>query len=128
MHKVVVNRAQALVSVTASGFVDAAGLAAAAAALHAGIRSLGDRAGKHVTLYDLSELKVASAAVLDRFAAYWSNPEVALGRRIALVSASPLVTQQLERVSKGRDTLRVFADRREALAWLLADTQRLSAA
>ena len=125
MHKVVVNRAQALVGVTASGFVDDAGLAAAAADLHAAIRSLGDRAGRHVTLYDLTGLKVASPATLARFAAYWSNPQVALGRRVALVSTSPLVLQQMARVQAVRDSIRVFADRREALGWLIADMARL---
>ena len=127
MHKVVVNRAQSLVSVTASGFVDEAGLLAAAADLHRAIRGLGDRAGRHVTLYDLTELKVASPGVLERFAAYWSDPQVALARRVALVTSSPLVAQQMGRVSKVRDTLRVFAERREALAWLLAGVERAAA-
>jgi hypothetical protein len=127
MHKVIVNRAQALISVTASGFFDAAGLATAAADLHAAVRSLGARAGRHVTLYDLSGLKVAAPGTLDRFAAYWSKPEVELARRVALVTASPMVRLQMDRVSRVRDTLRVFDDRRDALGWLLADTERLAA-
>lgn len=122
MHKVVVNRAQALVSVTAEGFVDDAELAQAAADLHRAIRSLGDQVGRHVTLYDLSGLKVASPATLQRFASYWTDPAVAplLARRVALVSGSPMVTLQLARVEKVRDTIRVFEDRRTAMAWLLA--------
>ncbi|WP_174279584.1 hypothetical protein [Sphingomonas bacterium] len=127
MHKVVVSRAQALVSITASGFVDVAGLEAAATDLHAAIRSLEEQAGTHVTLYDLTEVKVFSPVVLELFAAYWNNPAVPFGRRIAVVSISPLVSQQMARVQAGRDTIRVFADRREALGWLLAaDTERPS--
>ena len=127
MHKVVVDRSHAVVSVTAQGFFTERDLAAAAADLHAAIRSLGSRAGQHVTLFDLTSLHVAPPALIDQFARFHTDPAIAplWARRVALVSRSALVTQQLERVSRAREGMRVFADRREALAWLLADQNRL---
>ena len=127
MHKVVVDRSHAVVSFIAEGYFGEADLPAAAADLHAAIRSLGPRMGKHVTMYDMTALKVVPPAVLEAFARYFTDPQVAplWARRVALVSTSPMVTLQMERVRKVRDTLRVFGDRREAMAWLLADQDRL---
>lgn len=130
MHKVVVDRSHAVVSMVAEGYFGAAELQAAAVDLHAAIRSLGDRVARHVTLYDLTAMNVAPPAVLDAFAAFFTNPAIAplWARRVALVTRSPLVTLQMERVRQVRDTLRIFADRRAAMAWLLADEDRQTAA
>ncbi|WP_425230303.1 hypothetical protein [Sphingomonas sp.] len=127
MHKVVVDRTHALVCMTADGFFGEADVEAAAADLHAAIRSLGDRAGRHVTLYDLAALKVAPTAVLAKFAHYFSDPSFAplWACRVALVSTSPLVQLQMERVCAAKPNIRGFTGRREAIAWLLADHARV---
>ncbi len=127
MHKVVVERSHGVVSLIAEGYFDETGLTAAAADLHRAIRSLGARAGRHVTMYDLTALNVVTPAVLDAFARYFSDPRIAplWARRVALVTRSLLVTQQMERVRQVKDTLRIFNDRRAAMAWLLADQERL---
>ncbi len=129
MHKVVVDRSHAVVSMIAEGFFGAADLQAAAVDLHAAIRSLGRRAGQHVTLYDLTALSVVPPDVLDAFARYFTDPAIAplWARKVALVSRSPLVTLQMERVSRARDTLRLFGDRRSAMAWLLVKDAMLPA-
>lgn len=127
MHKVVVDRSHLVVSVTVAGYLDDAAVQAAAVDLHAAIRSLGAKAGRHVTLYDMTGLQAVSPTTLARFAGYFVDPKIASlwARRVAMVSVSPLVTLQMERVSRVRDTLRVFSNRREAMAWLLADEDRL---
>lgn len=129
MHRVTVDRVQAMVCMTAAGFFDEAGLLAAAADLHAAIRSLGTRAGRHVTLYDLSALQVVPPPIVDRFTRYFTDAymQPLWARRVALVSGSPLVALQIERVRRVSDTMRVFDNRREAVVWLLADRERLVA-
>lgn len=130
MHRVTVDRVQAMVCMTAGGFFDEADLLAAATDLHAAIRSLGARAGKHVTLYDLTALQVVPPPIVDRFAAYFTEAymQPLWARRVALVAGSPLVLLQMERVAKVSGTIRVFGDRRTAVTWLLADRERLRAA
>lgn len=127
MHKVVVDRSHAVVSLTAHGYFGEAALRAAATDLHRAIRSLGDYAGKHVTLYDMLGLTVVPPAVLDGFARYFTDPAMAAlwARRVAMVTRSPLVSLQMERVASLRPTMRLFADRPRAMAWLLADQARL---
>ena len=127
MHKVVVDRSHAVVCVVAQGCFTEADLAAAARDQHAAIRSLGARAGQHVTLFDLSGLKVSPPALIHQFARYHTDPQFApiWARRVALVTRSALVAQQMERVCRARTAMKVFADRREAMAWLIADQERL---
>ena len=130
MHRVTVDRVQAIVSMTAGGFFGEADLLAAAADLHVAIRSLGDRAGRHVTLYDLTALKVVPPPIIDQFARYFTDSymQPLWARRVALVSGSALVSLQMDRVRRVAETIRVFDNRREAVAWLLADRERLRAA
>ncbi|KQT32417.1 hypothetical protein ASG29_11560 [Sphingomonas sp. Leaf412] len=121
MYKVVVDRSHAMVNVVAEGFVTEAEIGEAAGALHGAIRSLGERAGSHVTLYDFARLDIASPKVLARFATYFTDPiySAIWARRVALVTGSPLVHLQMARVRSDRVNLRVFDDRRAAIAWLL---------
>ncbi|KQN25103.1 hypothetical protein ASE86_02250 [Sphingomonas sp. Leaf33] len=130
MIKVVVDRSHALVNLTADGFVTDADIATGAAQLHAAIRSLGDRMGRHVTLYDLTGLRVASPAILDTFAVFFTDPayRAIWARRVAFVTASPLVTLQMERIRRDRPDMQVFAERAPAIAWLFAVPERGQAA
>ena len=130
MHKVVVDRSHALVSLTATGFFSTADLADAAATLHATIRSLGPAMGSHVTLYDLTGLEIVAQPVLAAFALYVTDRRYAeiWARRVALVTRSAAVGLQMGRVSADRDDLKVFGDRGAAIAWLLAARHRVPAA
>lgn len=129
MYKVVVDRSHAMVNMEADGFIAASDLEAAAKALHAAIRSLGDRVGRHVTLYDLTGLQVAAPKVLETFGGYFTRPEYRdiWARRVALVTRSPMVTRQMARLTQGRTDMRIFEERRVAVAWLLSAPERLAA-
>lgn len=124
MHRISVDRAHAMVCMTASGYFSVEATEAAAADLHSAIRSLGSRAGEHVTLYDYTDVAVVSPAVLERFAQYFTAPEMRplLARKVAFVSGSTLLTMQIQRIQ--RDNMRLFATRGEAAAWLLAGQER----
>ncbi len=126
MIKVLVDRSHALVNLTVDGFVTSADIAAGAQSLHAAIRSLGDRMGRHVTMYDLTRLQVASGSVLDDFAVFFTEPafRAIWARRVAFVTTSPLVTRQMERIRRDRADMRIFDQRTAAIAWLLATPDR----
>lgn len=121
MYRVTVDPDRTLVRVSASGFFTMEMLEAAAGELHAAIRSLGTRAGSHVSLYDYRGLKVAPQAVVDRFRRYFADEAIRplWARRAAFVADSALLTMQLHRVQ--RANMRVFADPASAEAWLFAD-------
>lgn len=122
MHLVSVNRGQRLVSMTISGFVHPAEVAAAATDLHAAIRRLGGEQGTHVTLYDLSNVDIAGAETIAQFRNYFVEPRFASiwARKVALVTQSALFALQLKRVRQERTNIRTFASRSGALTWLLA--------
>ena len=122
MFKVVVDRSHAMVNLTAEGFITVEELERAAAALHDSIRSLGDRAGRHLTLYDLTRLNVVAGPVLAKFGSYFTDPvyRAIWARRVALVTASPMVARQMARLRGERSDMRIFDDRTAAMAWLLA--------
>ena len=124
MHKVTGDRAHAMVCMTASGFFTMEETERAAADLHAAIRSLGPRAGYHVTLYDYSDVQVVPGPVLERFSRYFTDPAMKplQAKRVAFVTRSALLRLQLQ--LSQRDHMRVFADRKEATAWLLAAQER----
>ncbi|HTI31382.1 MAG TPA: hypothetical protein VL405_04555 [Sphingomonas sp.] len=130
MYKIVVDRSHALVSLTAAGLITDEELAAAAGELHKRIRSLGTRAGQHVTLYDLSELQVVSSSVLEGFGRYFTDPAYRpiWARRAALVTRSPMVTFQMGAVRGETVALNVFNDRAQAIGWLLATDEPNAAA
>ena len=124
MHRIAIDRNQAMVSLVLAGFFSLDDVTSAAADLHAAIRSLGSRMGMHVTLYDMSDLQVAAAPVLERFGRYFSDPAMKplWARRVAIVSNSALVQMQMQRIC--RDNMRVFAMRTDAVTWLLEDQGR----
>ncbi|MBN2970530.1 hypothetical protein JW805_00685 [Roseomonas aeriglobus] len=126
MIKVVVDRSHAMVSLTAAGFISEADVAAAAVELHAGIRSLGDRAGQHVTLYDLTGVNVATGAVLEAFSVFFTDTRYRSiwAKRVAFVTRSSLVARQMNRMRAERPDMQVFEDRGRAVAWLLAAADR----
>ncbi len=121
MIKVVVDRPRAMVALTAEGYVAQADVMTAAGQLHAAIRSLGERAGKHLTLYDLSDAKVAAGPALEAFAAFFTDPRYRpiWARRVAFVTTSTLLTRQMARIRLDRPDMEVFDTRAKAIAWLL---------
>ncbi len=125
MHKVTVDKSHTMVCMTASGYMSMEQVRDAAADLHAAIRSLGPHAGNHLTLYDFSEVMVVTGPVLERLARYFTDDDMQTlqARRVAFVCKSALLTLQLKRIQ--HDHMRIFVDRKEATAWLLADQDRV---
>lgn len=122
MHVVSTNLGQRLLSVTASGFLVADEVAAAARDVHAAIARMGGDAKDHVTLYDLTAVDVQSADVVALFRDFMANPayQGLLGRKIAFVSGSALLTMQLKRVQQDLPGIALFSDRTAAINYLLA--------
>lgn len=116
-----------MVSVVCDGFLSVADVDRCASDLHAAIRSLGHWAGRHVTLYDLRAAQVVAADALERVSQYFLDPVYAdiQAKRVAFVTSSPLFGRQMSRIAAIRDHLRAFNDRDAAIAWLLADHDRL---
>lgn len=125
MHVVAVDRRNAIVSMRLWGFFSLEDAEKAAADLHDAIRSLGPRAGKHVTLYDLTETQVASTELVEHFGRYFTDPAFASiwARKVAFVTESALATLQLRRVQNDRTDIRIFAERQAAMSWLLDEEE-----
>lgn len=122
MHVVSVDRAQRMLDLRVEGFLTVDEVASSARDVHEAIARLGGDPKDHVTLYDLSAASVASADVIASFRDFMANPvyQPVLGRRIAFVSGSALVTMQLKRVGKDKSEISIFPDRASAVDWLLA--------
>lgn len=97
-------------------------MAAIAREIHNAIALLGGDSSDHVTLYDLSAVSVASADVIALFRDFVTNEmhRSMLGRKMAFVSASALVTMQLRRVGQDMPQISIFAGQPMAMEWLLA--------
>ena len=122
MRFVTVDRVRRTLTVTTSGFVPADEVAAIAREVHEAIALLGGRSDDHVTLYDLSAVSVAAAEVVALFREYVANEafQTLLGRRMAFVSTSALLTMQLRRVARDMPQIQIFSDRAAAMEWLLS--------
>lgn len=77
----------------------------------------GCRIGAQVTLLDMIDFPVQQQASLAALGAMASDASIA-SRRIAIVTLSPMVRQQVRRIAPG---YAIFGDRVTALAWLLDD-------
>jgi hypothetical protein len=113
-----VNPARDLVAIRMSGFFAAADIErflAARAAAHARLRC---GPNQHVTLNDLTAMKVQSQEAVAAFAAMLSAPAYR-SRRLAFVVSRTLARTQLLRALNGRDA-RCFEDSAAAEAWLFA--------
>ncbi len=73
---------------------------------------------QHLTLNDVSEMKIQSQEIVSAFQAMLSAPEQR-SRRLAFIARSTLARGQLMRAAAGRD-VRCFDDVASAQAWLLA--------
>ena len=122
-HRVEVDRARKLITLTLSGVVSPEDAAWVGEEVRAAVRSLGKAAGDHVTLYDFSKVPVAPVATVEQLRATLVNPEVRhlLARKLAIVTGTALGRMQAARIQEVRPAaIALFADRKAALAWLLA--------
>lgn len=106
-----------LVRIRMAGFftlADIEDFLVARAEAHAALRC---GANHHVTLNDVSEMKIQSQEIVAAFQAMLSAPDHR-SRRLAFVARSTLARGQLLRAAAGRD-VRCFDDVDSAEAWLL---------
>jgi hypothetical protein len=122
MHNVSVDRIHQLVTVRLSGFFQPEDLPAVAKDVHDAIRGLGERAGQHLTLYDVSEAQISPAATMDMLRKIFANPATRelWARKVAFVTPSALARMQAQRLREARPDIGIFENRTGALAWLLA--------
>lgn len=121
-HVVSISRCNGIVNLRLQGWFDRADADRAAADLHTAIRLLGRGPRGHCTLYDMRGLAVASSDTLAYFQTFFVDPRYASiwVRKVALVSGSALLRLQLQRIQAIRNSIAVFEDRGDAVAWLLA--------
>ena len=121
-HSVEVDPARKLVVLTMSGVISPEDGAWMGEEVRAAVRSLGDAAGQHVTLYDFAEVPVVPQATLEQLRETFRNEAIKhlWARKLAIVTTTALGRMQAMRVKEVRPDLELFADREAALAWLLA--------
>lgn len=122
-YEVRVDRERLLVDVTMSGFFTAEDIGWAGEQVRAAVQSLGAAAGRHVTLYDVSGMKVMDAEGLASLQRAILNPAVRpiWARRIAYVAVEALQRMQVRRMMALREGTALFSDRQAALDWLLRE-------
>jgi hypothetical protein len=121
-HSVTVDPGRLLVDVRLRGLVSPEDASWIAEDVRAAVRSLGDKVGQHVTLYDASQVPVVPPATIEMIQATWSNPAVRAlwARKVAYVASSALGRMQVQRLREARADIAIFDDRETALEWLLA--------
>lgn len=130
MYTIHIDRARLLVDMRLSGFFTQQIAIDATAALRAAVRSLGADTGRHVTLYDATDLKVSPAETVEYIKNSYTDPSIRSlwARRVAYCAPSTLARMQMTRLRGGRPDIAVFASRAEALDWLLSDAPDTRAA
>ncbi len=128
MYSIHIDRTRLLVDMRLSGFFTKEIAAEATTALRTAVRSLGADTGRHVTLYDATELKVSPAETVEYIKASYAEPSIRplWARRVAYCAPSALARMQMTRLRGGRPDIAVFTTRADALDWLLSadpDTQ-----
>lgn len=122
-HVIAIDHARLLVEVRLAGFFNPLQAAHATDEVRAAIRTLGDRVGQHVTLYDASGIDVAPAATVELLKGAYADPAIRhlWARRVAYVSPSALMRIQLKRLRAARADIGIFAEREAALDYLLGE-------
>lgn len=122
-HSVEIDRARKLIDVRLSGPLSPEDIGWIGEDVRAAIRSLGQDVGRHVTLYDASQVPVVPGATIDLMMETFDHPQVRAmwARKVAFVVSTALGRMQVKRLQQVREDFAIFDDREEALAWLLAD-------
>ncbi|MEN3747154.1 hypothetical protein TPR58_08240 [Sphingomonas sp. HF-S3] len=120
-HGVQVDLDRLFVDVRLSGLVTPEDAGWIGEEVRAAIRSLGDKVGRHVTLYDASGVQVVPPATVELLKQTFDNPQVRAlwARKVAFVTNTALARLQAQRLREVRPDLGLFDDRETAIAWLL---------
>ncbi len=109
----------ALVHVEMGGFFSEADVALFAADMISKIHALDCAPNEHLTLCDISAMKIQSQDSVTAFAQFVGHPQVR-SRKLAVVTGATLARQQAIRLTD-RPGVRFFRDVPSAEAWLLSD-------
>ncbi len=122
-HRIHVDLERKLIDVRPSGFFTPEDAGWVGEDVRAAVLSLGADVGRHVTLYDFSEVEIVPAATVDAINGMFANPKVRplWARKVAIVSPSALMRLQAARMREARRDIEVFENRAAALGWLLAE-------
>ena len=115
-----IDRAYGLVRIRMAGLFTPADIAAFLEARHSAHVELGCAPNQHITLNDLSGMKIQSQEAVAAFRDMLADP-ACRSRRLAFVAGRTLARNQLSRALDGRDNARFFESVAEAEAWLLDD-------
>ncbi len=129
-HSIQVDPWTSIVTITIGGFFDAAALTVLIADREQTYKQLRCPPNMHVTLCDVTDCKLQAQDIVAGFRHMMADPR-RRSRLLAFVVGDSLVRMQIRRLVAGRDDVRTFADRDEALAWLRepdATVQTISAA
>lgn len=115
-----IDRARKLVIVNLSGFFTPEIAHAATMETRRAIQSLGEDIGKHVTLYDATDLITLPSETVELIQMGFANPvyRSLWARKVAFVTSSMLLRMQIDRIRESRPDMRVFDDREAATDWL----------
>ncbi|AJP73805.1 hypothetical protein [Sphingomonas hengshuiensis] len=122
-HSIAIDRERLLIDVRIRGFLLPEDASWLGEEVRAAILTLGDAVGRHVTLYDLTEMPVAPKETLLQTQRTFDNPAVRAmwARKAAFVSPSALTRLQIGRLREVRPDFGIYADRETAIAWLLEE-------
>lgn len=122
MHSVRVDRIHKMIEQRLGGTPDVAAIEAAGAEARRAVRSLNAAPGQHVSMYDLTGINAISDAALASAMQQWADPRYTIvrARKVALVASSALARLKLKGAAASRENMRLFADRSDAMRWLLS--------
>ncbi|WP_326525019.1 hypothetical protein [Sphingomonas sp.] len=122
MYEIRVDREKLLLDVRVTGFITPDLAQALTDEVRVAARTFGPPYGQHVTLYDITGLKVSPGTTVDVIQAAWIDPSIRhlWARRVAYCTPSALARLQAARLREARADIGIYATRKEALAWLLA--------
>jgi hypothetical protein len=122
-----IDRSRDLIRIRMSGLFTLADIAAFLEARQRAHDELGCVPNRHVTLNDVSAMKIQSQDSVAAFREMLADPAFR-SRRLAFVAAPTLARGQLLRALQDRDAhARCFNSVEEAEAWLFAETQSAAA-
>ena len=113
-----IDRAHGLVRIKMAGLFTPADIEAFLEARRRAHAELGCAPNQHMTLNDLSGMKIQSQEAVARFRDMLADPAYR-SRRLAFVAGRTLARSQLSRALDGRDNARFFDSVEAAEAWLL---------
>lgn len=117
-YTISVDPARDLVQITMSGFFTPEDVAEFVRARDVAHRQLTCAPNAHLTINDISGMKVQAQEIVGAFQGVLSSPS-ARSRRLAFVVSRTLARTQVVRALNGRDA-QCFEDRNVAEAWLFA--------